>query len=104
APGSSITYQQAFEAHARTIQLEGRALFEVVKDSLRPFTVLAKGYATTALGTRFIVDATKPVVSIRLLKGRIVVNAIAGASIAMKRVYLAPGQEIRIGADGRQLN
>jgi len=95
-PGSSIRYQEHFEAHARNILLEGRALFEVAHDSTKPFTVTANGFATTALGTRFIVDGTKPVVSIRLLKGKIVVNATRDAGMALQKVYLTPGQELRI--------
>ena len=95
-PGSSVRYQERFEAHARNIQLEGRALFEVAHDTTKPFTVTANGFATTALGTRFIVDGTKPVVSIRLLKGRIVVNATADAGMTLQKVYLTPGQELRI--------
>ncbi|HEY6901645.1 MAG TPA: FecR domain-containing protein [Puia sp.] len=96
APGSSIRYPASFEARARNIQLEGRALFDVARDSVRPFTVIAQGFATTALGTRFIVDATRPLIYIRLLKGKIVVNATADASMALQRVYLVPGQELKI--------
>lgn len=95
-PGSSIRYLEHFETHARNIQLQGRALFEVTHDSTKPFTVTANGFATTALGTRFIVDGTKPVVSIRLLKGRVVVNATRDAGMALQKVYLTPGQELRI--------
>jgi transmembrane sensor len=95
-PGSSIRYLEHFEAHARNIQLEGRALFEVTHDSSKPFTVTANGFATTALGTRFIVDGTRRVVSIRLLKGKIVVNATPDAGMALQKVYLTPGQELRI--------
>jgi len=95
-PGSSISYLEHFEAHARNIQLQGRALFEVTHDSTKPFTVTANGFATTALGTRFIVDGTRQVVSIRLLKGKIVVNATADAGMALQKVYLKPGQELRI--------
>lgn len=35
--------------------LRGRAFFDVAKDPQRPFTVLAAGGSTTALGTRFVV-------------------------------------------------
>jgi ferric-dicitrate binding protein FerR (iron transport regulator) len=104
APGSSIRYREHFEATARNIQLEGRALFEVQKDAARPFTVTAHGFATTALGTRFIVDVTKPVVSIRLLRGKIVVNATADAGMAMHKMYLTPGQELRINTTTKQFN
>jgi ferric-dicitrate binding protein FerR (iron transport regulator) len=84
--------------------LEGRGLFEVVKDSTRPFTVTAHGFATTALGTRFIVDATKPVVSIRLLRGKIVVNAMPDAGIALQKEYLTPGQELRINTTTKRFD
>jgi len=97
--GSTIRYQEHFDAHARNIALEGKALFEVAKDSVRPFTVTARGFATTALGTRFIVDATRPLISIRLLKGKIVVNATADAGMALKKIYLTPGQELRINTE-----
>lgn len=96
APGSSIRYRQHFEAHTRNIQLDGRALFEVTHDAARPFTVTAHGFATTALGTRFIVDGAKPIVSVRLLKGRVVVNATPGAGMYLQKIYLAPGEELRI--------
>lgn len=96
AQGSVIRYAAHFEAHARNVQLEGKALFEVAKDLSRPFTVTAAGFATTALGTRFIVDAAGTDVSIRLVKGKIVVKATANAGMAMKAVYLAPGQELKI--------
>ena len=99
APGSSIRYLEHFDTHARNIQLEGRALFEVAKDSARPFTVTARGFATTALGTRFIVDAMRSLVSIRLLKGKIVVNSTADGEVAMRNVYLTPGQELRINTE-----
>jgi ferric-dicitrate binding protein FerR (iron transport regulator) len=104
ASGSSIRYLEHFDARARNIQLEGRALFEVAKDSARPFTVTARGYATTALGTRFIVDATTSHVSIRLLKGKIVVNATAEGDVAMRNVYLTPGQELRINTSTRHFD
>ena len=95
-PGSSIRYLEHFETHARNIQLQGRALFEVTHDSTKPFTVIANGFATTALGTRFIVDGTRHVVSIRLLKGKVVVNATPDADMALQKVYLTPGQELKI--------
>jgi len=104
APGSSIRYLEHFDAHARNIQLEGRALFDVAKDSARPFTVTARGFATTALGTRFIVDATRAHVSIRLLKGKIVVNTTAETDMAMQKVYLIPGQELSINTETKHFD
>jgi len=104
APGSSIRYKDGFDIRARNIQLEGRALFDVAKDSVRPFTVIAQGFATTALGTRFIVDASSAHISIRLLKGKVVVNTTAEANMAVQKVYLIPGQELRINSETRQFH
>lgn len=100
-PGSKISYAAAFEEHARNIELEGKALFEVVKDAARPFTVTARGYATTALGTRFIVDAAMLRIHISLLQGKIVIKATGKAGMAMKDVYLEPGQVLDIDVQGK---
>jgi ferric-dicitrate binding protein FerR (iron transport regulator) len=96
APGSVLEYVENFETTARNIHLEGRALFDVAKDNKRPFTVTARGFATTALGTQFIVDATRSVVSIRLLKGKVMVNATAKAGMNIEKLILTPGQELKI--------
>lgn len=104
ARGSTIRYMTNFEAHARNIQLEGRALFEVAKDSARPFTVTARGFATTALGTRFVVDATRPLVSIRLLKGKVVVNTTGDSDMTVQKVYLIPGQELKINTETKHFD
>lgn len=102
SPGSAIRYPQSFEVHARNIALTGRATFEAAKDSGRPFTVIANGFATTALGTKFIIDATMPVISIHLLNGKVMVNTTADAGMRMQRVYLVPGQELRINTTTKQ--
>ncbi|HVW61800.1 MAG TPA: FecR domain-containing protein, partial [Puia sp.] len=73
-------------------------------DSARPFTVTARGFATTALGTRFIVDATRPHISIRLLKGKVVVNTTPDAGMTMQKVYLSPGQELKINTETKHFD
>jgi transmembrane sensor len=103
APGSTLTYIEHFDATARNINLEGRALFKVAKDSTRPFTVTARGFATTALATQFIVDATKSVVSIRLLTGKVMVNATKDAAIALEKTILSPGQELKINTETKHV-
>lgn len=103
--GSAIRYPEHFGAHARDIQLEGKALFEVSKDPSRPFTVTAGGFSTTALGTRFIVDAqAKNHVLIRLLRGKVVVRTSSVSRITMKPVYLVPGQELNINTELKQFH
>lgn len=103
--GSAIRYPEHFELHARDIELEGKALFEVAKDPSRPFTVTAAGFTTTALGTRFIVnELIKNHVHIHLLRGKIVVRASSAARMTMKPVYLVPGQELNINTQLKHFN
>ncbi|WP_177180951.1 FecR family protein [Parapedobacter koreensis] len=56
--GSNIRFREPLDAHRRDIQLQGKARFDVARDTTRPFTVLVNGFATTALGTSFTIDAS----------------------------------------------
>lgn len=101
---SGISYYEPFAGNRRDISLKGIALFMVAKDKTRPFTVYAGGMATTALGTKFWVDAadTKKV-AVRLLEGKVVIAATPGSGIAMERVFLIPGEEFSISKTNGQM-
>jgi transmembrane sensor len=72
--GSSLRYIKDFDADKRVIYLEGEAYFEVQKDTLRPFVVLAGDLSTTAIGTSFNISAYSPdSVNVYLLSGSVVV-------------------------------
>jgi transmembrane sensor len=94
--GSELRYEAPFSTKHRHVYLSGKGFFKIAKDPNRPFTVYSHDIATTALGTQFIVDGTRYVISIRLLKGKIVVNAMRDAGMALQKIYLTPGQELRI--------
>ena len=100
---SSLSYYKPFINDRRDISLKGIAVFKVAKDKKRPFTVYAGGIATTALGTRFLVNSTdtKKVV-IRLLEGKVVIRTAAGLNMTMSDVFLSPGQEFSFDKDSRQ--
>jgi ferric-dicitrate binding protein FerR (iron transport regulator) len=56
--GSSLSYTTRFETAAtRTVKLTGEALFEVAKDSMRPFIAETDCMSIEALGTVFNVKA-----------------------------------------------
>jgi transmembrane sensor len=102
-PGAEIIYPQPFvQDDRRTVYLKGEAVFDVAKDSLRPFTVEADGLATTALGTSFKVKApggSKPVL-VQLYTGKVVVKAISESLQQQeKEVYLAPGQQLVVDTE-----
>lgn len=97
--GSRIAFANPFTKDRRDIYLTGEAIFSVRRDKTRPFTVHAKGIATTALGTVFGVDDRRgPVTKVRLYSGRVVVREEAGTGRTFKEVYLSPGQELALNA------
>ena len=90
--GSSIKYQKYFSDTSRVIELKGEAFFEVAKDSLRPFRVVAGGTVTQALGTSFNIysvegDPTK----VSLVTGKVSVTSIG----SQEQVLLKPGQMVK---------
>ncbi len=100
---SSLTWYKPFINGRRDLSLTGSALFKVARDKTRPFTVYAGGIATTALGTRFWVHAIAgKKVRVRLLDGRVKINAAAGSGMAMNDVFLAPGEELFFDKNSRQ--
>lgn len=95
--GSSITYVSHFDVNKRDVFLEGEATFDVAKDTLRPFTVWAEGYSTTALGTTFSVSAHHTeVFKVNLFSGKVVVRSSLNSSVALSDVYLEPGEELSV--------
>jgi len=100
---SSLSYYEPFINDRRDISMNGIALFKVAKDRKRPFTVYAGGIATTALGTKFVVNTTDSrKVMVRLLEGKVVITTAAGSNLTMNDVYLAPGQEFSFDKASRQ--
>lgn len=61
---TTITYND------RTVKLEGKALFDVVKDEGKPFVINAGNAVVKVLGTSFYVDArVKDSISVHVLEG-----------------------------------
>lgn len=80
-----ITYPKVFDSE-RAISLEGEAYFEVAKDSLKPFVITADNAEIKVLGTKFLVNEQKVVVS----QGKVAVKSYANAG---EHVLLLAGQE-----------
>lgn len=97
AQGSSLYYIAGTYDHERKVKLEGEARFSVVSNKHRPFTVVANGYSTVALGTEFVIS-TSPVrhTRVKLLSGRVVVRSEKEATHPLQDVYLKPGDELSI--------
>tara|TARA_R110002072_G_scaffold263178_2_gene422018 strand:+ start:948 stop:1961 length:1014 start_codon:yes stop_codon:yes gene_type:complete len=97
---STITYPKNFKSN-RSIQLEGEAFFEVVKDPDHPFEVEAKGIITTALGTSFNISTfnKNQMVAVTLLTGKVKLNQYGNKEF----IELNPGEESMLSVDFLEL-
>jgi hypothetical protein len=95
-PQSTVEYREIFGSVKRNVLLKGKALFDVKKDASRPFTVFARGIATTALGTRFLVAAQRDQhVSVVLFEGKVKVWQEKGIGT---EIILRPGDELLVNS------
>jgi transmembrane sensor len=81
--GSIVTLNTVTEVRVRfsrkwrSVELtKGEALFAVHPDPSRPFTVLAMGGVTTAVGTEFVVDAHGSAAEVSVLEGTVTVRPL----------------------------
>jgi transmembrane sensor len=87
-----------YSASARRVRLlQGEALFTVAKDAARPFTVLAAGGETRALGTAFAVREEGQGATVTVLESRVGVSVPAGQPPGAE---LSPGQAVSYSARG----
>lgn len=92
-PGSTVSYAPQFTPGERNILLDGAAFFHATHDDKRPFSVTARAFKTTALGTSFYINTTTDSVSVKLIEGKVVIRALKERGMAMQDIYLTPGQE-----------
>ncbi len=104
ADGSSVDLNAesrlrvAFSRSERRVSLDdGEAIFDVVSDKARPFTVAAGDHTVRVVGTQFDVRNRDGDLTVTVARGRVEVRP----SLASDRVFvLTPGQRLDIGAGG----
>ena len=97
--GAGSVIQATYSDRARRVRLvDGVALFDVVSDPDRPFSVDAGKLTATALGTIFEVRSAANVFRVAVAEGEVVVShplVIDGTATAfISRKSLTPGQQI----------
>jgi transmembrane sensor len=82
--GSEIRFPKKFKDDSRKIKLEGEGFFDVVSDSLKPFSVEAAGIIVKVLGTSFNVDATDDTktVTVIVAEGKVGIYGKSGDAIS----------------------
>ena len=68
APGSMLSYK---EKSPRSVQLDGKAYFEVARNKTVPFEVKADGVYVKVLGTKFLVDAAGDSKEVYVTEGKV---------------------------------
>ena len=107
ADGSRATLASAtgievrLTARARDVALRsGEAIFEVAKDSHRPFAVAAGGYRAVAVGTRFSVRRDDATLRVVVTEGTVRLDAPATAAGATPSVILPAGSVALVRGNG----
>lgn len=90
-----VSYDKEFR---RIELLNGEALFEVAKDSSRPFVVAAGDRTVTALGTTFVVQRSDVRMSVTLMEGQVRVAAATSERLEAQSTVLAPGERLILSA------
>jgi transmembrane sensor len=104
--GSTVTLNTVtqvrvrFSRKGRSVELmKGEALFSVHPDVSRPFSVLAQGGVTTAVGTEFAVDAHGAAAEVSVLEGTVTVRSL-GSSPDLAGTRVGAGQAVDYQASG----
>lgn len=97
---SKIFYSKYFTDSSRVIHLEGEAFFEVAKDRSRPFTVIANGVSTTALGTSFNINGRGNQCKVSLATGKVAVHQLS----EKENYFLKPGQAVMFDLQAGTVN
>jgi transmembrane sensor len=92
-----------FSKARRTIRLDqGEALFEVTKDSKRPFVVIAGSEEVTAVGTTFVVRRETSRVLVTMIAGKVAITGIPrvpGATVGNSTAqFLTAGERLTADA------
>ncbi len=82
--GSELTFPKQFKNQNRNIKLKGEGFFDVVKDSLKPFSVEASGIVVKVLGTSFNIDATgeRNTITVIVAEGKVGIYLKSGDAIS----------------------
>lgn len=78
-PGSELTIAEGYGQTERRVSLRGEALFTVVHDEAKPFTVAANGVDIRDVGTAFVVHSDAGGVRVAVTEGIVDVTAAGRA-------------------------
>jgi len=101
-PGAVIKYRKSFKKESRQVKLDGEAFFDVVKDTLRSFSVSAGDMLVEVLGTSFNVEAhpESGIYNVIVEGGRVAVSNADDKNIS---AILTMGEKATFGDSGKSI-
>ena len=88
----ALSYPKQFADDGRSVKFEGKALFDVVKDSERPFVIHCDGLDVEVLGTQFLLDATGERYTVDLYSGAVRMTAVDKRGHELSHIDIQPGE------------
>lgn len=100
-PGSTLKYPDRFSDDSRRVYTEGNVLFEVSKDSARPFFAFAGEVVVRVLGTSFTIRRIegRAATEVAVITGKVVVEKASGSDRGSRdrtesKVVLTPNEKV----------
>jgi transmembrane sensor len=100
-PVSELVVREGYGNTERLVELKGEGYFDVVHDSLRPFSVRAGSATIHDIGTSFVIRSIGKDVSVTVTQGIVALRPSAPASPADTGVLLLVGDAGTIDSIGR---
>lgn len=98
APATTIRYRANFGAGARTVEIDGQALFTVTNEGRPPFIVKIAGADARVLGTTFSVRkySSDKAAKVTIADGKVEISSTGGMERAARRAVLTVGDKAEL--------
>ena len=87
-----VSYNKHFANQSRNVKFEGKALFDVAKDTERPFVIHCEGLDVEVLGTQFLLDVSNERYTIDLYSGLVRMTTVDKRGNALSHLDIQPGE------------
>ena len=99
--GSTITLYEGssyevktMDDETRSIELKGKAFFDIKRDERRPFLIYTSDIRVKVLGTSFVVDAATPdATEVLVASGKVAMSKIANPQRTSSEIFLEKGEK-----------
>lgn len=88
----SLNYSKHFMQGSRSVQFEGKALFDIAKDEEHPFVIHCEGLDVEVLGTSFMLDARQGQYVVDLYSGKVRMTSVDKHGNAIEHIDILPNE------------